>query len=440
MNQFFLFARLLLGSIVITQSLEHGVATVTLTIDKCTAIAVGPKGTQDGSTFNTHTADCAECDWRVNKIAAKDWPEGSQRPIFLISGAYPRQVREDRGATWSKANLEDLAQKSKWEDMEGSMIIGHIPQVAHTFAMVEGMYGIMNEHQVAIGESTCAAKLFAAPLTQGGKALLEISELSQIALERSKTAQEAIRIMGSLAEQYGYYSADWHTSTGSHAEDLAKAEGGEALTVTDPSEAWMFHILPDDTGTSAVWVAQRIPDDHISVVANSFVIKEVVPDCPEFMYSANLWTVATKMGWYSPSPIAGVQPLLNFAMTYAPPRYRYSYSNRRVGRVLSLANPGLNLPLESDTWADAYPFSVKVDLQSKRSDSTTTAEDGISESLGDMTVRRAVGAGGNNLLTAQDVMWIQRDHFEGTPSDLTKVFPTYVPIYLFTYLPAYLPT
>lgn len=70
----------------------------------------------------------------------------------------------------------------------------------------------MNEHQVAIGESTCAAKLYAAPVgANGGKALLEASELSQIALERTKTAREAIQLMGDLAMQYGYYSADWST-------------------------------------------------------------------------------------------------------------------------------------------------------------------------------------------------------------------------------------
>ena len=136
--------------------------------DRCTAIAVGRAATADGSTMTTYNADCAECDWRVNKVAARDWAEGSMRPVYLLSGAYPRQVRTDRGTTWSPENLEDMPQKSDWEKMRGE-IIGHIPQVAHTHALLEGLYGIMNEFQVAIGESTCASKLWAAPKGTTGK-------------------------------------------------------------------------------------------------------------------------------------------------------------------------------------------------------------------------------------------------------------------------------
>ena len=189
--------------------------------DACTSIAVGRKATVDGSTFATHTADCAECDWRINKVTAADWPAGSQRPIYALTGTYPKQVREDRGFTWSVKNLEQgSVHTPRWEKMKGD-IIGYIPQVPHTHALIEGLYGIMNganiiyknqinyyhyshylfhmyiEHQVAIGESTCAAKQWAAPLgvSEHGKALLEASELSQIALERAKTAREAIQIM-----------------------------------------------------------------------------------------------------------------------------------------------------------------------------------------------------------------------------------------------------
>lgn len=80
-------------------------------------------------------------------------------------------------------------------------------QVEETYALVESGYGIMNEFQVAIGESTCAARFWAAPTTAGGKAQIEVREMSRLALERTKTARDAIKLMGSLAEQYGFYAA-----------------------------------------------------------------------------------------------------------------------------------------------------------------------------------------------------------------------------------------
>jgi hypothetical protein len=106
--------------------------------DRCTAIAASRAATVDGSTFNTHNSDCAECDWRVNKVPARDWPEGHLRPIYLLTGTYPRQVRKDRGYTWSPENLEHLPQRKAWEHMLDKTIIGHIPQVAHTYGLIEG--------------------------------------------------------------------------------------------------------------------------------------------------------------------------------------------------------------------------------------------------------------------------------------------------------------
>ena len=93
--------------------------------------------------------------------------------------------------------------------------------------------------------------------------------MSQIALERTKTAREAVLLMGSLAEKYGFYAADWSGG------DASMGEGGEALTVVDKTEAWVFHVLADDTGASAVWAAQRVQDDHVSKILYFFV-----PYCP----------------------------------------------------------------------------------------------------------------------------------------------------------------
>mmetsp|Transcript_27697 Transcript_27697/g.30243 ORF Transcript_27697/g.30243 Transcript_27697/m.30243 type:complete len:693 (-) Transcript_27697:307-2385(-) len=359
---------------------HHPVPEKVFVQDKCTAILVGAKASTTGSPMTTHTSDCGDCDWRVNKVPARDWPAGSQRPVYLTKGSYPRQVRDDRGETWSRANLEDLPQKELWAQQ--NLIIGYVPQVEHTYALIEGGYAIMNEWGVAIGESTCAAKFYAAPVSDGGKALFEVGELSQIALERTKTARDAILMMGQMAEQYGYYSAEWTTTK--YGEAYAFGEGGEALTVIDKTEAWMFHITPDDTGASAIWVAQRIPEDHISAVANSFVIREIIPDDPNFLYSSNLWKVAQEHGWWKPE-----DGLLNYLKTYAPQRYHPSYSNRRVWRVLSLGAPDLNLPGDTNAYADDYPLSVKV--------------------------TRSEGP-----FTPKDIMWMQRDHYEGTPYSTTE--------------------
>jgi dipeptidase len=156
----------------------------------------------------------------------------------------------------------------------------------------------------------------------------------------------------------------------------------------------MFHILPDDTATSAVWIAQRIPDDHIAVCANAFVIQEFDPaDKANFMFSANIFDVATRAKLWSPTPDA---PLMHFSKTYGQNYGTSAYmATRRVWRIFDLAAPSLKLSPYTDGWAtfgagvdgkEPYPFSVKPD----------------------------------KLLTLQDIMNMNRDQYEGTPFDLTK--------------------
>jgi len=140
-----------------------------------------------------------------------------------------------------------------------------------------------------------------------------VSFLTVIALERCATARCAITTMGTLAQEFGYYAAD-----------VSNPEGGEALSVVDAQEAWMFHILPDQAGSGAVWVAQKVPDSHVSVVANSFVIRNVPTRTQgaaagnassssssassaataefdaKFLASDNLWSAAEAAGLWSP--------------------------------------------------------------------------------------------------------------------------------------------
>ena len=87
------------------------------------------------------------------------------RPVYAEASQYPRYIRDDRGATWKESNLEKKPEglAEKWLEHK-TKILGYIPQVAHTYALVEGEYGFMNEHQVAMGESTCAVRIYNFPI------------------------------------------------------------------------------------------------------------------------------------------------------------------------------------------------------------------------------------------------------------------------------------
>ena len=233
----------------------------------------------------------------------------------------------------------------------------------------------MNDHQLAIGESTCGGRLVSKPKSHGGRALFDVTILTRLAMQRAATAREAIRLMGTLAEEYGYYGAEFEGPD-------ALGEAGEALTVTDVKEAWVFHIHPDDSGSSAVWVAQRVPDGHITVIANQFIIREVnLTDTENFMGSSNLYDVAHRQGFWIPGTP------FDFTQTYALVREHGShiYSTRRVWRVMTLANPNLDISPDTDPLATDYPFSVPV----------------------------------SRALTPSDIMSFQRDHYEGTAYDMT---------------------
>ena len=145
---------------------------------------------------------------------------------------------------------------------------GSIPQVRATYQYFTEGYAISNIHQVVLGESTCSA-IFSGNKSAG--AMLNIVDLGQLALERSSTAKEAVLVMGNLSTTYGYYDA------------------GESLFVGDSQEVWVFHILPDSSGTKSIWAAQRIPDDHVSTVMNSFIIRDIdLNDPVNFLFSENI--------------------------------------------------------------------------------------------------------------------------------------------------------
>ena len=120
------------------------------------------------------------------------------RPIFYAPENYPRYVGSARGKIPA---YEPVGKQKAFEP------IGHIPEVAQTYSYYEETYGALNEHQVGIGESTCSGVFGTKAAGHGGKALMSVDTLSQLAMERTTTSREAVELMGSMAVKYGFYGA-----------------------------------------------------------------------------------------------------------------------------------------------------------------------------------------------------------------------------------------
>lgn len=327
----------------------------------CTTMILTRKATADGSMMVTHSDDDEMADQRVVRVPAMDHPEGAMRPVFPQVAIYPRLVTDTRGPAYDTGG-------------EPTPPLGFIPQVAHTYAYFDGNYGIVNEHNLMMGECTDGAKYVVPnPVTEeaakaggGPMRIFYSSELSRVALERCTTAREAIELMGHLIETYGFYST------------------GETLLVGDPDEAWVFEMcsLPDPEYHSA-WVAQRVPDGEVFVAANQFRIRAVDPGDPDQMYSKFLFPGAERVGWWTPD--AGP---LDWLETVSTGEYRHPYySLRRVWRVMDRVNPDLGLsPWVEGGYTKAYPFSIPPKAP----------------------------------LTREEVFSLYRDHYEGTEFDMTR--------------------
>ena len=288
-------------------------------------------------------------------------------------------------------------------------ILGHItiptpPPVAGTgtFSYFEAAAGIANECGLMIAESTCSAIFQAEPLgfSEKGTALLCYQELTRIALEYCTTARQAIQLMGQLAEQYGFYGNLGSTLSGS----------GEAFAIVDNTEAWVMHLLPDDTGTSAIWCAQKLRQGQVSVVANMFVIrsidlKDVNTHGSTFLMSSSVVNVATKLGLYA---AASDNAVLDFTRIYSAGEARHQYySGRRQWRALSLLAPSLQLdPCYDDAlFSNHYPFSVLAEKSLTRNDFYSVLRDTYQGTLYDLSKQPASGPFGIT------------DRFDGVPED-----------------------
>ncbi|MBR5093299.1 MAG: C69 family dipeptidase [Bacteroidales bacterium] len=216
----------------------------------CTSIMVGKRASTDGSVITSHTCDGRYRTWMYMEPAA-DHEAGAVHTV--------------RRGTMHTAYRSDTT---------GVREVGTIPQVAHTYAYLNAAYPCLNEHQLAIGETT-----FSGPDTLvNKKGMFTIEELERVALMRCTTAREAIHLIGSLVKQYGY------------------GDGGECITIADRSEVWQMEILGEGPAkVGGVWAAQRVPDDHVAVSANIPRIGKLQRDNPDyFLCSDNIEAVAKK--------------------------------------------------------------------------------------------------------------------------------------------------
>lgn len=288
-------------------------------------------------------------DPRLVYVPPLDWPANSPRPV-IDYGDFPRYIGTERRvpAYFPTAKLPNVTNN----------LLGHIPQVNHTFGYWEGDYAISNEHGVSFGESTCSARTYALPVSRGGTstALLTMNELSRLAAERAKTAREAVLVMGALASTYGFVGT-------------AAIVGGESLLLADPNEQFIFHILAESDAGGAIWGAQRVPRHHATVVANAFVLGEM-PLAPnaDFLFSENMRTVAKASGWWD-----GVEPF-HFTRAFSIGEYtNHGYSGRRMWAFWQVVAPTLRVPAEYSSYLDvigtrAYPTSAPPDHNVTRDD------------------------------------------------------------------------
>jgi dipeptidase len=277
--------------------------------DGCTTITVGKSASIDGSVMTSHTCD-------------------SHRTRSWFDVTPSRTHNPDSSITLVKRVNDDSLAMPTYKYIP----TGEIPQVEKTHGYINTAYPCMNEHQLAIGETTFGGR----ESLHSEKGLIDCQQLVRLMLERCTTARKAIQLAGSLTKQYG-----WN-------------DEGEMLTIADKKEVWHLEIAgPGKGNLGSVWVAQRVPDGHVSVGANSSRIRKIdLTRHDMFMASENVYKVAHDSGWWDPK-----DGEFEFCYAYDPDGRTSFSARRREWRVFDLVAPSLKLNAN----AENFPFSVKPD-------------------------------------------------------------------------------
>lgn len=310
----------------------------------CTNFLITKGASVDGSNFITYAADSHIRYGELYFTPAADWSEGSMRAI------YDRSTNEIRG---------------------------YVPQPAHTYQVV----GYINEHQVALGETTFGGR----EELIDPKGLIDYGSLMFMALERSKSAREAIKVIADLVEQYGYGS------------------DGETFSISDKDEVWYFEIIGKGEEKGAVWVAIRIPDGYVSGHANAARIqtfplrdgrksitdkdwKKLYNKEVEVIYKHDIIKFARKKGYFD-----GKDKDFDFSAAYAPVDFSAArICDLRVWAMFNEVAEGMDQYWDYVTGKDLehgrMPLYIKPD----------------------------------RLISLSDVMSFMRNHYQGTELDKTQ--------------------
>ena len=296
----------------------------------CTSFLVGKKASTDGSAFITYNQDDYGMFGRLLYLPAAHHAPGTMRRIV---------------------------------DGDTNVYHGEIPEAPFTYAVM----GYINEHQVAITETTFGGREELAD----PKGIIDYVSLMTIALQRSRTAREAIDVMTSLVQTYGY------------------ASEGESFSIADPNEVWILEMIgkgPEQRGT--VWVAVRIPDNCIACHANQSRIHQFdLKDKKNVRYSKDVISFARQRGYFS-----GKDADFSFADAYAPADFgAIRYCEARVWSFYNRWVEGMDKYLDyvdGKHIGQARPMPLYFEPKQK--------------------------------LSLHDVMNSMRDHFEGTPFDVTQ--------------------
>ena len=303
----------------------------------CTNFLVTRGASADGSTMVTYAADSHTLYGELYFQPAQNHPAGAMRDIY------------------------------EWDT---GKFLGKIPQPAHTFSVV----GNMNEFQLAISETTFGGR---EELGKQTGAIMDYGSLIYVALQRAKTAREAIDVMTKLVKEFGYYSS------------------GESFSIADPNEVWIMEMIGKGEGEKgAVWVALKIPDGYISGHANQARITTFpANDKENCVYSPDVISFARSKGWFK-----GEDKDFSFSDVYAP----VDFSGARF--------------CEARVWAGFKKVAEGMEKY-------TEYAKGIVQHGGAnnfATNRMPLWIKPDKKLTVQDVMGMMRDHYQDTELDMSQ--------------------